>query len=148
MPTIYCSLCQEQLPDTGVPVARHRFDHMREKFEDYVKNRTLQNWKFWIVSLSLKRLNWIVNVCTGLDSSISLLFSLILLSQFSVIIQPLFESFNGTVSTTNNTELCETTMQWLDRYCALPVLRPSKFMIPFYWCQQLNSDWGQKVWTP
>ncbi|ROL44365.1 MLX-interacting protein [Anabarilius grahami] len=85
------SLCQEQLPDTGVPVARHRFDHMREKFEDYVKNRTLQNWKFWI---------------------------------FSVIIQPLFESFNGTVSTTNNTELCETTMQWLDRYCSLPVLRP------------------------
>ncbi|KAK7165407.1 hypothetical protein R3I94_003692 [Phoxinus phoxinus] len=85
------SLCQEQLPDTGVPVTRHRFDHMREKFEDYVKNRTLQNWKFWI---------------------------------FSVIIQPLFESFNGTVSTTNNTELCESTMQWLDRYCALPVLRP------------------------
>ncbi|XP_050965818.1 MLX-interacting protein isoform X5 [Labeo rohita] len=85
------SLCQEQLPDTGVPVTRHRFDHMREKFDDYVKNRTLQNWKFWI---------------------------------FSVIIQPLFESFNGTVSTTNNTELCETTMQWLDRYCALPVLRP------------------------
>lgn len=85
------SLCQEQLPDTGVPITRHRFDHMREKFDDYVKNRTLQNWKFWI---------------------------------FSVIIQPLFESFNGTVSTTNNKELCETTMQWLDRYCALPVLRP------------------------
>uniref|UniRef100_A0A9J8CDR2 MLX interacting protein n=2 Tax=Cyprinus carpio TaxID=7962 RepID=A0A9J8CDR2_CYPCA len=91
MPTVYCSLCQEQLPDTGVPLTRHRFDHMREKFDDYVKNRTLQNWKFWI---------------------------------FSVIIQPLFESFNGTVSTTNNTELCETTMQWLDRYCTLPVLRP------------------------
>ncbi|XP_073695571.1 MLX-interacting protein isoform X2 [Garra rufa] len=85
------SLCQEQLPDTGVPITRHRFDHMKEKFDDYVKNRTLQNWKFWI---------------------------------FSVIIQPLFESFNGTVSTSNNTELCETTMQWLDRYCALPVLRP------------------------
>lgn len=85
------NLCQEQLPATGVPVTRHRFDHMKEKFEDYVKSRTLQNWKFWI---------------------------------FSVIIQPLFESFNGTVSTTNHTELCETTMQWLDRYCALPVLRP------------------------
>ncbi|XP_026111079.1 MLX-interacting protein-like isoform X1 [Carassius auratus] len=85
------SLCQEQLPDTGVPIARHRFDHMKDKFDDYVKNRTLQNWKFWI---------------------------------FSVIIHPLFESFNGTVSTTNSTELCETTMQWLDRYCALPVLRP------------------------
>lgn len=85
------NLCQEQLPATGVPVTRHRFDHMKEKFEDYVKSRTLQNWKFWI---------------------------------FSVIIQPLFESFNGMVSTTNHTELCETTMQWLDRYCALPVLRP------------------------
>uniref|UniRef100_A0A673MWX8 MLX-interacting protein-like n=1 Tax=Sinocyclocheilus rhinocerous TaxID=307959 RepID=A0A673MWX8_9TELE len=85
------SLCQEQLPDTGVPIARHRFDHMKEKLDDYVKNRTLQNWKFWI---------------------------------FSVIIHPLFESFKATVSTTNSTELCETTMQWLDRYCALPVLRP------------------------
>ncbi|XP_052419123.1 MLX-interacting protein-like [Carassius gibelio] len=85
------SLCQEQLPDTGVPITRHCFDHMREKYDDYVKNRTLQNWKFWI---------------------------------FSVIIQPLFESFNGTVSTNNNTELCETTMQWLERYCTLPVLRP------------------------
>ncbi|XP_016096756.1 MLX-interacting protein-like [Sinocyclocheilus grahami] len=85
------SLCQEQLPDTGVPIARHRFDHMKEKLDDYVKNRTLQNWKFWI---------------------------------FSVIIHPLFESFKATVSTANSTELCETTMQWLDRYCALPVLRP------------------------
>ncbi|TSW89624.1 MLX-interacting protein [Bagarius yarrelli] len=85
------SLCQEQLPATGVPVTRHRFDHMKEKFDEYVKNRTLQNWKFWI---------------------------------FSIIIKPLFESFNGNVSTTNQSELCETTMQWLDRDCALPVLRP------------------------
>ena len=23
---------------------------MREKFDEYVKSRTLQNWKFWIVS--------------------------------------------------------------------------------------------------
>ncbi|XP_060762780.1 MLX-interacting protein isoform X2 [Neoarius graeffei] len=85
------NLCQEQLPATGVPITRHRFDHMKEKFDEYVKNRTLQNWKFWI---------------------------------FSIIIKPLFESFNGNVSTTNKSELCETTMQWLDRDCALPVLRP------------------------
>ncbi|XP_072520689.1 MLX-interacting protein isoform X2 [Salminus brasiliensis] len=85
------NLCQEQLPATGVPITRHRFDHMKEKFDEYVKNRTLQNWKFWI---------------------------------FSIIIKPLFESFNGSVSTTNESELCETTMQWLDRDCALPVLRP------------------------
>uniref|UniRef100_A0A3B1IBP7 MLX interacting protein n=1 Tax=Astyanax mexicanus TaxID=7994 RepID=A0A3B1IBP7_ASTMX len=88
------NLCQEQLPATGVPITRHRFDHMKEKFDEYVKNRTLQNWKFWI---------------------------------FSIIIKPLFESFNGSVSTTNESELCETTLQWLDRDCALPVLRPSMF---------------------
>lgn len=35
---------------TGVPITRQRFDQMRSMFEEYVKNRTLQNWKFWIVS--------------------------------------------------------------------------------------------------
>ncbi|KAM9546751.1 MLX-interacting protein-like isoform 1-T1 [Salvelinus alpinus] len=85
------NVCQEQLPATGVPITRHRFDHMREKFDEYVKSRTLQNWKFWI---------------------------------FSIIIKPLFESFNGTVSTTSKGELCETTLQWLDRHCSLHVLRP------------------------
>uniref|UniRef100_A0A4W5NMD3 MLX interacting protein n=1 Tax=Hucho hucho TaxID=62062 RepID=A0A4W5NMD3_9TELE len=85
------NVCQEQLPATGVPITRHRFEHMREKFDEYVKNRTLQNWKFWI---------------------------------FSIIIKPLFESFNGTVSTTSKGELCETTLQWLDGHCSLPVLRP------------------------
>lgn len=85
------NLCQEQLPETGVSVTSHRSDHMKEKFDKYVKSRTLQNWKFWI---------------------------------FSIIIKPLFESFNGNVSTTNNKELCETTMQWVDRDCTLLVLRP------------------------
>ncbi|XP_037338042.2 MLX-interacting protein isoform X1 [Pungitius pungitius] len=82
---------QEQLPATGVPVRRNRLDHMQEKFDEYVKNRTLQNWKFWI---------------------------------FSIIIKPLFESFNGMVSTTSRAELCQTTLQWLDRHCSLPALRP------------------------
>uniref|UniRef100_A0AAQ5XHP3 BHLH domain-containing protein n=1 Tax=Amphiprion ocellaris TaxID=80972 RepID=A0AAQ5XHP3_AMPOC len=85
------SVCQEQLPATGVPVRRHRFDHMQEKFNEYVKSRTLQNWNFWI---------------------------------FSIIIKPLFESFNGMVSTSNRAELYQTTLQWLDRHCSLPVLRP------------------------
>uniref|UniRef100_A0A7N6FAK3 MLX interacting protein n=1 Tax=Anabas testudineus TaxID=64144 RepID=A0A7N6FAK3_ANATE len=85
------NLCQEQLPATGVPIRRHRFDHMQEKFNEYVKNRTLQNWKFWI---------------------------------FSIIIKPLFESFNEMVSTTSRAELCQTTLQWLDRHCSLPALRP------------------------
>ena len=45
------SSCQQLLPATGVPVARRQFDHMRDMFDEYVKSRTLQNWKFWIVSL-------------------------------------------------------------------------------------------------
>ncbi|XP_034548665.1 MLX-interacting protein isoform X2 [Notolabrus celidotus] len=85
------NLCQEQLPATGVPIRRQRIDHMQDKFNEYVKSRTLQNWKFWI---------------------------------FSIIIKPLFDSFNGMVSTTNQAELFQTTLQWVDRHCSLPVLRP------------------------
>lgn len=44
------SLCQEQLPATGVPITRQRFDQMRSMFDDYVRSSTLHNWKFWIVS--------------------------------------------------------------------------------------------------
>ncbi|XP_050408483.1 carbohydrate-responsive element-binding protein [Patella vulgata] len=44
------SMVQSQLPETGVPVTRQRVDQMKEMFEEYVKNRTLQNWKFWIFS--------------------------------------------------------------------------------------------------
>uniref|UniRef100_G3TH02 MLX interacting protein n=1 Tax=Loxodonta africana TaxID=9785 RepID=G3TH02_LOXAF len=43
--------CQQLLPATGVPVTRRQFDHMKDMFDEYVKSRTLQNWKFWIVSL-------------------------------------------------------------------------------------------------
>ncbi|CAG08439.1 unnamed protein product, partial [Tetraodon nigroviridis] len=81
---------QEQLPATGAPVRHHHFDYVQE-FNDYVKARTLQNWKFWI---------------------------------FSVIIKPLFDSFNRMVSTGSREELCQSTLRWLDRYCSLPVLRP------------------------
>ncbi|NXU91501.1 MLXIP protein, partial [Xiphorhynchus elegans] len=83
--------CQQQLPATGVPVTRQRFDHMRRMFDEYVRSRTLQNWKFWI---------------------------------FSIIIKPLFESFNGMVSTTSFKDLNETALAWLDQHCSLPVLRP------------------------
>ncbi|NWJ01437.1 MLXIP protein, partial [Crypturellus undulatus] len=82
--------CQQQLPVTGAPVARQRCDHMWSMFHEYVRDRTLQNWKFWI---------------------------------FSIIIKPLFESFNGMVST-NFKDLNQTAMAWLDEHCSLPVLRP------------------------
>ncbi|XP_077731605.1 MLX-interacting protein isoform X3 [Canis aureus] len=48
--------CQQLLPATGVPVTRHQFDHMRDMFDEYVKSRTLQNWKFWIFSIIIKPL--------------------------------------------------------------------------------------------
>ncbi|XP_067911136.1 MLX-interacting protein isoform X2 [Heterodontus francisci] len=83
--------CQQQLPATGVPITRQRFHHTQEMFDEYVKSRTLQNWKFWI---------------------------------FSIIIKPLFESFNAMVATTSLDDLCKTTLSWLDQHCSLPVLRP------------------------
>lgn len=83
--------CQQQLPATGAPVTRQRFDHMRRMFDEYVRSRTLQNWKFWI---------------------------------FSIIIKPLFESFNGMVSSTSFKDLNQTAMAWVDQHCSLPVLRP------------------------
>uniref|UniRef100_A0A3Q1HF62 BHLH domain-containing protein n=1 Tax=Anabas testudineus TaxID=64144 RepID=A0A3Q1HF62_ANATE len=83
--------CQQQLPATGVPITRQRFDHMRQKFREYVQAQTLQNWKFWI---------------------------------FSIIIEPLFESYNGMVSTASMEDLCRSTLSWLDQHCSLPALRP------------------------
>ncbi|KAK2828805.1 hypothetical protein Q5P01_019839 [Channa striata] len=83
--------CQQQLPATGVPITRQRFDHMRQKFREYVQAQTLQNWKFWI---------------------------------FSIIIEPLFESYNGMVSTASVEDLCQSTLSWLDQHCSLPALRP------------------------
>ncbi|NWZ41842.1 MLXPL protein, partial [Brachypodius atriceps] len=86
------NLCQEQLPATGVPITRQRFDHMRRMFDEYVRSSTLQNWKFWI---------------------------------FSTIIRPLFESFNGMVSTASMESLTQTSLAWLDQHCSLPALRPT-----------------------
>eukprot|EP00063_Salmo_salar_P078839 XP_014053674.1 PREDICTED: carbohydrate-responsive element-binding protein-like [Salmo salar] len=82
---------QLQLPVTGVPITCQRFDHMREKFREYVRAQTLQNWKFWI---------------------------------FSIMVEPLFESYNRMVSTVSVEDLCRTTLSWLDQHCSLPALRP------------------------
>ncbi|XP_064022244.1 carbohydrate-responsive element-binding protein isoform X2 [Pogoniulus pusillus] len=86
------NLFQEQLPATGVPITRQRFDQMRSMFDEYVRSSTLQNWKFWI---------------------------------FSIIIRPLFESFNGMVSTASMESLTQTSLAWLEQHCSLPALRPT-----------------------
>ncbi|KAM9497910.1 carbohydrate-responsive element-binding protein-like [Salvelinus alpinus] len=82
---------QLQLPVTGMSITCQRFDHMREKFREYVRARTLQNWKFWV---------------------------------FSIMVEPLFDSYNRMVSTASVEDLCRTTLSWLDQYCSLPALRP------------------------
>ncbi|KAK3082837.1 hypothetical protein FSP39_006713 [Pinctada imbricata] len=50
------SQCQLQLPATGAPVTRQRVDQMKEMFQEYVKRRTLNNWKFWIFSTIIRGL--------------------------------------------------------------------------------------------
>ncbi|XP_041423606.1 MLX-interacting protein [Xenopus laevis] len=43
---------------------------------------------------------------------------------FSIIIKPLFESFNDMVSTASLEEMCSSTKDWLDTHCSLRALRP------------------------
>lgn len=43
---------------------------MRDMFDEYVKSRTLQNWKFWIVSLGFLCLSPIPPSDTGLSVSL------------------------------------------------------------------------------
>ena len=90
------SNCQCQLPATGVPVTQQHSDQMKQMLQAYIKDRTNQNWKFYV---------------------------------FSQIATPLFDTFNGIVSTASVEELYRTTQLWLDQHCSLPALRPGKCFI-------------------
>lgn len=48
--------CQEQLPASGVPVTRQRFEENRQRFREYVQRNTLQNYKFWVFGVILQQL--------------------------------------------------------------------------------------------
>ncbi|KAK0170723.1 hypothetical protein PV328_008535 [Microctonus aethiopoides] len=50
------SNCQSMLPATGAPISRHRTSKMKEMFDEYVRKRTRENWKFWIFSILLEPL--------------------------------------------------------------------------------------------
>lgn len=39
------------LPANGAPVARQRTSRVKELYSEYVRERTLRNWKFWIVCI-------------------------------------------------------------------------------------------------
>ncbi|XP_043282884.1 carbohydrate-responsive element-binding protein isoform X2 [Venturia canescens] len=50
------SNCQSMLPATGAPISRQRTNKMKEMFDEYVRKRTRENWKFWIFSILLEPL--------------------------------------------------------------------------------------------
>ncbi|KAI1231983.1 hypothetical protein IHE44_0007630 [Lamprotornis superbus] len=115
------NLCQEQLPATGVPITRQRFDHMRRMFDEYVCSSTLQNWKFWIVSFG-------VSACCSSHPPPDTRFS-DSSAATGIIIRPLFESFNDMVSTASMESLTQTSLTWLDQHCSLPALRPRQVQL-------------------
>ncbi|XP_061398154.1 protein WBSCR14 homolog [Musca vetustissima] len=44
------------LPANGAPVTRQGTEHVRQLYEQYVRTRTQENWKFWILGLILEPL--------------------------------------------------------------------------------------------
>uniref|UniRef100_A0A8D0GWQ7 BHLH domain-containing protein n=1 Tax=Sphenodon punctatus TaxID=8508 RepID=A0A8D0GWQ7_SPHPU len=47
---------QRQLPPSGVPVAPPRSDQASRLYDEYVRQRTLQDWRFWLFSMVIKPL--------------------------------------------------------------------------------------------
>jgi len=86
--------CQALLPASGAPVSRQRNNRIREMFDDWVRVRTLQNWKFWI---------------------------------FSILIQPLLESYCTALSASTYDDLWQNVSSWVDQYCSLIAFRPVVF---------------------
>lgn len=62
------NVCQSQLPATGVPVSRQRASKLKDMFEEYVRKRTMQNWKFWIFSSLIQPLLNSYNNCVSTAS--------------------------------------------------------------------------------
>ena len=50
---MFCRHLHSILPANGAPVTRQGTEHVRQLYEQYVRCRTQENWKFWIVSLML-----------------------------------------------------------------------------------------------
>ena len=87
---LYYSNCQAMLPATGAPVSRQRASKMREMFDEYVRVRTLENWKFWIVSFTSL---WVrfggkqyVRQCVSLSTLKALLQQIIFISSRTVLL--------------------------------------------------------------
>jgi len=54
-------------------------------------------------------------------------------SQFSLIIRPLFESFNNSASSVGSSEeLSRSVLAWLRQHCSLVALRPGLFRLTLF----------------
>ncbi|KAI4465336.1 basic helix-loop-helix zip transcription factor [Holotrichia oblita] len=126
------SNCQSLLPATGAPVSRKREIKMQEMFDEYVRTRTMENWKFWIVSFSY------VPTYSYESFQLPLLLRVFISSHFSLLFKPLLGSFNNFVSTANLTELYRTTCQWAEQHCTLGDLRPVVFNSLKYLCTKTD----------
>jgi hypothetical protein len=54
--------------------------------------------------------------------------------QFSILIQPLLESYSTALSAATYEDLWQSVLNWVDQYCSLIALRPGKhfcFVLPF-----------------
>ena len=119
---------QSQLPATGAPVSVQRTGQVKELFAEYVRQKTLENWKFYIVSqhMSYPRVMIIIIYYNYLISSICVFQYFVsddATTQFSKIMEPMLDSYDSSTSTSSVNELCKTTMHWLDTSCSLGTLR-------------------------
>lgn len=103
-----CSVFQNQLPVTGAPVTGQRSSQIKEHYTSYVHAKTVQNWKFWIVSFNFNQ---------------RYKFLILIHLQFSIIMESLLDSYCSTVATTNYEEMYKTLLRWLDQSCCLITLR-------------------------
>jgi len=64
---LFFSTCQLQLPATGAPPVTQPVEQLNDRFEEYFCKRTLQNWKYFIVSLTLS-----IIYCQSMTSKLKL----------------------------------------------------------------------------
>lgn len=49
LPLVPHSIFQNQLPASGAPVSGMRPGQIKERFDEYVREKTQSHWKFWMV---------------------------------------------------------------------------------------------------
>lgn len=106
------------LPANGAPVSRQRTSRVKEMYTEYVREKTLHHWKFWIVIICIL----ILFMWNDQNNRNFNHFYL----QLGLIFEPLLNSYNTTVSVASMEELYRSAMIWVDQHCSLVEIRPGK----------------------